>query len=276
MNLSNTTHPAASVYHARNQRWTQVLEASVERDWPIVWEGLPPLSREEAVRIASSIADFHRGESSEAKGYLAKSKAFSERVDAPWFHQASLMFVRAESKHSYWLTRFMQETGLPMKGHVPADVIFRWLRAGADLGWASRVVLVAELIAQLYYPSLRAATLHPALRRMCDEIVVDEAEHVQFQAERIAQLEAQSPAWLVRLKDRAQQILMMGTAMVVWSGHRRVLQSRFTFTSFVRQALRLNAWSRGQIQAERDRPLTETPPPAATPSLVTSDFLRIF
>src|SRR5439155_27364846 len=119
-----------------------------------------------------------RGESSEARHYLAKSEIFSGRTGDPAFHAASVLFVREENEHAALLGRFMQQTGIPPRRSSAGDAVFRRLRACSDLGWSSRVLLIAELIAQEYYPCLQAATRHSTLRRICDKIIADEEEHI--------------------------------------------------------------------------------------------------
>ena len=200
-------------------------------------------------RIAASIAEFQRGESSEALHYLAKSEVFARHSADADFHAASILFVREENGHAGLLLRFMRLVGIPPRKKVFSDGVFRRLRAVSDLGWSSRVLLIAELIAQEYYPCLRAATDHPVLRRICDKIIWDEDAHIRFQVERIARLEADVPWRTVRVRDACQSVLMSGAACVVYLGHHRVLGSRFGFLGFVSAVLRRN---RAAIGAMRD------------------------
>jgi hypothetical protein len=124
------------------------------------------------------------------------------------------------------------------------------LRAFSDLGWSSRVLIVAELIAQEYYPCLHAATDHPILRRICEKVIFDEEAHIRFQVERIVRLESACPAWLIAIRDALQVIVMAGAAVVVYLRHRAVLNSRMRFREFWSRALAKN---RGAIQAMKAR-----------------------
>jgi len=191
-------------------------------------------------RIAGSIAEFQRGESSEARSYLAKSACFSGRTGDPTFHAASVLFVREENGHSDLLGRFMEEAGIPRIEGSWGDHIFRWLRSMGDIGWASRVLIIAELIAQEYYPCLRACTRHPALVRICDKIIHDEEAHIRFQIERIVRVEAAVGRFGTWLRDWLQIVLMCGAAVMVYAGHRHVLGSRLNAWTFpVRSLARL-------------------------------------
>ena len=149
------------------------------------------------------------------------------------FHRASELFVAAENAHADLLLRFMQKVGIPTRPSTACDGVFRWLRGRSDLGWSSRVLLVAELIAQEYYPCLRIATEHPALVRICDQIIAEEAGHIRFQLERIARVEASHRGAVTRLRDRFQAALMVGTAGVVYRGHRAVLSTQLNLRTFV-------------------------------------------
>lgn len=174
-------------------------------------------------RIAYSIAQFQRGESSSAEDYLQKSYRFSEEQFAPFFHVESMCFIREENAHARWLKAFMEEQEIPLATRSWTDGVFRWLRRGGDLAWSSRVLMTAEVLAQLYYPALRAATSHPSLQAICQRIIEDEAHHIQFQIERIARIERTHSA-MRRVANRVlNYVLFLGTAIVVWMEHRPVL-----------------------------------------------------
>jgi len=198
------------------------------------------LSGTASQRIASSIAEFQRGESSEARTYLAKSERFSSRTGDAAFHATSILFVQEENGHASLLLRFMQLTGIPASTKSFGDRVFRLLRALGDIGWASRVLIIAELIAQEYYPCLQAATDHPVLKRICDKIVFDEESHITFQIERIVRVEASLGFWQTILRDRLQTGLMAGAALMVYRNHHRVLASRVGFAAFLSRALLRN------------------------------------
>ena len=78
------------------------------------------------------------------------------------------------------------------------------------------------------------------LRRICDKIICDEEAHIRFQVERIARLEAGLPSWKRMLRDWAQTILMAGAAVVVYLGHRPVLNARVGFERFFWEVLARN------------------------------------
>ncbi len=194
--------------------WWSHFRRNRHRDWNIPWQIKQPLSPTLSQRIAASIAEFQRGESSEARIYLAKSERFSSRTGDAAFQGTSILFVQEENGHASLLLRFMQLAGIPPSTRSFGDRVFRLLRALGDIGWASRVLIIAELIAQEYYPCLQAATDHPALKRICDKIVADEESHICFQIERIVRVEASLGFWQIALCDLLQTGLMAGAAFL--------------------------------------------------------------
>ncbi len=214
------------------EAWVRHFRRNRERDWRIPWASGARLSDAERRALGASIAEFQRGESSEARHYLEKSEAFSGRTGDAAFHAASILFVREENEHAALLGRFMAEAGIPRRERSAADAVFRRLRGAGDLGWASRVLVVAELIAQEYYPCLRAATRHPALERLCDKIIADERDHIRFQVERIVRVEAALGSSARALRDLMQRALMEGVALVVYAGHRGVIGRQTSFGAF--------------------------------------------
>lgn len=230
--------------------WLRHFRHNRERDWRIPWEGTPEnparagLSGKARRRIGGSIAEFQRGESSEARHYLAKSECFSGRTGDPAFHATSVLFIREENEHAALLLRFMRSVGIPPRHTSLGDRVFRWLRGWSDLGWTSRVLMIAELIAQEYYPCLRAATSHPVLVRICDKVIADEEAHIRFQVERIVRVEAALGSVTLACRDLLQRLLMAGTALVVYAGHWRVISAGLGFREFCR---RVQVRNRGAI-----------------------------
>jgi len=204
--------------------WTTYFKANGKREWDIPWHDNPVISPAEWRLIAGSIADFQQGESSEARDYMEKSGRFAKHSGDDAFHEASVLFVREENEHAGLLLRFMRLTAIEPKRVVWSDGAFRWLRAWCDLGWKCRILVVAEFVAQEYYPRLRGISGHPVLRRVCDKLIADEVAHIRFQVERIAAVEANLPEWRRRLRDLAQGVVLIGTTLVVYVGHHRVLR----------------------------------------------------
>lgn len=219
--------------------WATYFKKNAGKDWQIPWAENPPLPADEWARIAESIAEFQRGESSEARNYLAKSAAFAAEAGEPSFHEASALFVGEENTHAALLLRFMQPAGIPAKHGTFSDGIFRRIRAVSDIGWSSRVLIIAELVAQEYYPLLKSTTAHPVLRRVCEKLIHDEFAHIRFQIERISRAELSRGTGVRRLREGLQTVLAFGAALVVYREHRGVL-GPLGCLGFARRILRRN------------------------------------
>lgn len=231
-------------------------------NWIRHFEKRPPLkldvfngehiSKVEHGRIAYSIAQFQRGESSEAADYLEKSRRFAFETDHPTFFWESRLFVIEENFHSKLLGAFMAQMGIGRAGGSWTDVVFRWLRSLGDIGWSSRVLLTAELLAQVYYPALKEATKSGMLAAICERIIEDEEYHILFQTERIAFV-LQNRSRLSRtVQSLAGLGLFVGTAVVVWFEHRPVLSHSLSFWEYVRAGFGRYTFAMSQLNAGLD------------------------
>jgi hypothetical protein len=107
----------------------------------------------------------------------------------------------------------------------------------AGLELAICVLLTAELIATIYYAALRGATKSIVLKRVCEQILRDEAMHVQFQSERLAALRAGRRRSARLASVLAQTLFFTATCTVFWISHRRVLWAGgFSPRKFARRA----------------------------------------
>ena len=105
------------------------------------------------------------------------------------------------------------------------DTVFRKLRQFADLEVSISVLITAEIIAKVYYPALREATHSPVLRTLCDQIIHDEAPHVEFQAQRLAILRKTRGSIPLRIRHGLHRFLFLGTCLVVWYKHGRAFRA---------------------------------------------------
>ena len=85
------------------------------------------------------------------------------------------------------------------------------------------VLITAEIIAKVYYLGLRGATRSVVLGRLCDQILVDEVKHVEFQAEQLRRMRVRRGKMALAFTLAAQRFLFLGTVLVVWVFHRATL-----------------------------------------------------
>lgn len=195
------------------------------------WNDNAELQHHERRTIAASIAQFQRGENSEGKNLMRYARIMGD------FHyiEAVTEFIREEQMHAAGLARFMAVEGLPRIGRHWVDSVFRWLRTLSGLEVSITVLITAELIATAYYKALRDATRSLKLQAICNQILLDEEMHINFQSFTLRKFFVHHSPLRQKLSRIAHRILMAGTIGVVWLHHRKVLKAGgYTLSSFFR------------------------------------------
>lgn len=229
------------------QTWIHYFTANAAHFHRFTFTDPRPLPAVEVARIRTSIQQFQHGESSEGRNLYRYAKNF----DSAGYLKAIEPFIREEQDHAMILGRFMDRNGIARIRAHWMDRVFRGLRRAAGLELSISVLLTAEVIAAIYYQALARATSSDDLRRICDRILRDEEMHINFQAHTIGLLQKGRP-WLMRKCVRyAHQVLMLGTVLVVWQGHRHVLRvGGFSFVAFFsavqREFMRADAMIQGR------------------------------
>ena len=213
--------------------WERHFRQSLDHPPVIPWERAGEISAVEREQLRSSIQEFQLGE--QAEGRHLKDAAHTYAAESgDWVYLAALkLFIREEQGHAALLGRFMDGVGIERVRHKWVDSVFRKLRRQAGLELSICVLLAAEVIAQVYYDALFAATKSATLRAICRRILNDEEQHVQFQSERLAILRRRRSRLLVDAAILLQRLLFAGTCVVVWRGHRLVFRAAgMTFRDF--------------------------------------------
>lgn len=217
--------------------WCDYFQANAQRLLPILWEASAGLTEAERDAVAHSIRIFQLGETGEGRHITRAAGEYAANSGDVHYPAALRMFIEEEHRHAALLGRFLDGAGIPRLTKQWSDGIFRRLRHFAGLEMAICVLLTAELIAKIYYAALHAATGSIVLRRICEQILRDEAMHVRFQSERL---------WILRrgrgriARDGAvalQGLLFFMTCVVFWISHRRMLRAGgFSLRRFARRA----------------------------------------
>ena len=229
--------------------WFRANEASL---LDVPWTLGAGIAADERDAIASSIQEFQLGESSEGRHLIDCARVHAERIGDPEYVAAIRHLIREEQRHARDLGRFMDLAGIPRVGRTWTDAVFRWLRRGAGLELSVGVLVTAEIIAKIYYRALRETTGSTVLRRVCDQILRDEVEHVRFQTERLAILRRGRPSSRLRLTAALHRFLFWGTVEVVAWRHRRALRAG----GYSLKRFRREAWFEFQTDLGRMDPRT--------------------
>jgi len=192
------------------------------------------LSMEERSVISSSLQQFQKGESSEGRHLFAFAKQFED----PEYLECIRFFIREEQKHASILAAFMHKYDIPLiKGHW-VDGVFRWLRKAGGIHNTVGILLIAEIIAKVYYRALYEATECDLLKKICLQILRDEEEHISFQCDLLKIFHCRRSWFSNFLRGSFQLFLMIDTTLVVWWYHKKVLkQGRYFFGRYVFETL---------------------------------------
>ena len=226
---------------ARSSReWVEYFRTNHSRLLPIPWSLGAELGAAERAAIKSSIQAFQLGESSEGRNLMRYARAWAACSGDSDYVEAIGLLIAEEQRHARDLGRFMELNGIPCIRRRWTDSIFRRLRNFVGTLEISIAVLVtAEIIAKIYYTALREASSSPLLRRICDQILRDEARHVEFQTEQLAKLQRGRVAPLLWATLALHLLLFAGATLVVAWTHRPVLcRGGFGFFRFCRACLR--------------------------------------
>ena len=208
-----------------SRRWCEHFLGNARSLPELPWERGAEWTEQEKQAVAASLQDFQLGESSEGKHLRARARAYAERHDDPAYATAMELFIREEQRHAHLLGQFLTQAGLPLRQRTRLDSIFRWLRRRAGLELCITVLLTAETVGTVYYKTLRRATRSLLLRRICEQLLRDEAKHVRFHAERLASIARRRAAWKTWLTRAGHRLLFAGSCLAVWLKHRRALQA---------------------------------------------------
>ena len=204
--------------------WCQHFRRNVHRQISIPWDRAVPLNEAQRCVLIPSLQDFQLGESSEGKHGRARAAAYAERIGDRHYPEAIRLFFAEENRHSAYLARYLHHHGADTLGRSWTDFVFRRVRRLMGLKTLLTVLLTAELIGEVYYRAIHAATRCPALRAVCAQLLRDETMHVRFHVERFAFFRAGQPEWQVAVHRLMWRGLFAAACLAVWAKHGRAFR----------------------------------------------------
>ena len=231
-----------------SRRWTAYFRRNAANQLHIRWERGAALSRQERDALAASVQVFQQGEAQEGRHFFRVAQEYAEQSGDADYVPAHRHFMAEERRHGRDLARFLELAGVPclVKQSWLARA-FCWCGSRGRLEMTLRIILMSEIIAQVYYAAVRQATGSPVLRRLCAQILRDEKAHVRFQCERLALIRSRRSRWRLLLDHLVDAFLFVGAALACWCGHRRALRAGArTFSVYWRDAFRKAAVARKQ------------------------------
>lgn len=194
------------------------------------WADVDPLTSNERKTITASIRQFQRGEHSEGKHFLHFAKELNDQS----YEDAVKLFIKEEQDHAEVLGRFMAIHNIPPLKKDWLDNTFRKLRKLGGLEGSVTVLLSAEIISMVYYDALDRSTRSFMLQEISRQILVDEDMHLRFQSYTLRIVYSRKQKFSVLFSGILHSILMVGTILMVWFFHRKVLKAGgYHFASFL-------------------------------------------
>ncbi|MGI5166034.1 ferritin-like domain-containing protein [Spirillospora sp. CA-253888] len=141
--------------------------------------------------VLRSLQKFQAGESGDGANLIRKAGAGDYGV-------AARLFVAEELNHARMLALLLEAAGAPtIDGHW-SDAVFVRLRRALGLRTELAVLLIAEVVALVYYRVLRDGSGDALARDVAARVLDDERRHVPFHRDRIGRT-PRALAWGWRL-----------------------------------------------------------------------------
>ena len=206
-------------------RWREHFAHNLEQLLDLPWDDPGRLTAGERDAVADSVRQFQLGEGSDGGHFLGLAQRYAARGGDHAYVEALRLFIGEEQRHARDLGRFLDREQVPRLARHWTDGVFRRVRRLMGLDLCITVLVTAEIIARVYYQALREATSSRLLRRLCDQILRDEAAHVAFQCGMLHRLRQDWRPWRRHGAAWAQRLFMLGTMGVVWLCHHRVYRA---------------------------------------------------
>ncbi|NUY79564.1 ferritin-like domain-containing protein [Flavobacterium sp. MAH-1] len=248
------------MYTNSSQYWTNHFthNATFER---VDWDLEPKLLDGQKKRILKSLQAWQLGETSEGAHLLAAARKYAKTTNDFIFPIAVELFIKEEQKHGNNLGRYLDLIGEKRVSKDWGDSLFRKIRYfNTSMELWTLAVITVESAAQLFYQSLKDATGCPLLKQICDDILIDEAHHIDFQAERMLAI-YRSHHWSIQpIAFAVYRTFFFCTAAVVWFGHSKVLSvGSPTFGRYMKDMAQKFQNTFGRIKKEVESPTSLVP-----------------
>jgi hypothetical protein len=202
-------------------QWLTAFQENAGQRMAIPWErgiDVEPDLRRPLIR---SLQRFQVGEKGDGL-HLRKAAA---RIQQAEYKATIDLFIQEEQEHSRLLARLIEGMGGSLLTHHWSDTCFVVLRRCLGLRMELLVLLVAEVIAQVYYKALHDGTADVVLRHAFAQILHDEYGHVAFHSAYLRQALASLPQPVRWLIFQSWGLLFRLVCLIVIIDHRTVFRA---------------------------------------------------
>lgn len=201
--------------------WLSYFQENAHQRLTIPWERGIIVEAYLRRPLIRSLQRFQVGEQGDGL-HLRKAAA---KTHHPEYKAAMDLFIKEEQEHSRLLARLIEKMGGSLLRHHWSDTCFIFLRRLSGLHMELLVLLVAEVIAQVYYKALHDGTTDVVLQSVFAQILRDEHGHVAFHCAYLRQAFASLSPLTRQLISRSWSLLFMLVCLIVIGDHRTVFRA---------------------------------------------------
>lgn len=210
------THPS--------EFWTDYFAYNAKQH-RVDWRLTPQIKPHQRKRVLKSLQAWQLGETSDGAHLLAAARKYARAQNDYLYPVAVGLFIKEEQKHGNNLGRYLDLIGEKRIKKDWGDTLFRKIRYfNSSMELWTLAVITVESVAQIFYQALKDATDCPLLREICDDILIDEERHIDFQTERMLAIYRTHNAFTRPVFFHAYRFFFFATASTVWLAHRKVLR----------------------------------------------------
>ena len=162
---------------------------------------------------------------------------FAQKHQATPLLRITELFIREQQRHGALLREFMRDHDIDRKEIDLTDFLFWCLRRIGGYEMRLHVLIAAELIANVYYRALEAATGCQRLKVLCRTLVADELAHIGLELKPAIAVDStlwQRPAPVRVAMSWLHKTFFTGAASFVYLTHRAALNGAgYTLGSFL-------------------------------------------
>jgi hypothetical protein len=171
------------LYGMNSTEWLSYFRQNRSDRMPICWHEGVHVCRHLRRPLASSLARFQLGESSDGSRLLAAARRLAAQTGDCDYREAIALFVAEEQEHSRLLAKLLEQMqGVRLRSHW-TDQWFRRCRHLLGFYEEISVLLMAEIVALKYYSVIRRGAEDALMAKVCEQILHDEKFHVRFHCE---------------------------------------------------------------------------------------------
>ncbi len=192
----------------------------------INWNQKPQITAEEKRQIIYSLKAWQKGETSDGSHLKKAAAKYASKHADPDYLEAINLFIKEEQKHGENLGLYIDAIGEKRVKFDLGDYAFRSVRYFlTNMEIWTITVLIVESAAQVFYQSLKNASNCSLLKEICTDILIDEAEHIDFQAERLFHIYQAKSNFKQTVSYYSYRVLFEVVVLAIWLSHKKAFRA---------------------------------------------------